>query len=177
MIRLTSNPKRLHHHRVISWTTAAHKRLHTRTQNSLVTSEISCHTSQLCAREVGMTNHPPLRIEPALKTTENAAHSLHKQHTTSTQQFTHTIHKQHTSLVIYSGAPSWDLWDRPIPLPLHHSDRRYQPSYRQFIQLGFLYPHVKGSSFGSHFIRYSIRRFFIGIQATPVTTTSLQQQG
>ena len=111
----------------------------------------------LCAREVGMTNHPPLKIEPALKTARNFAHTLHKQHTINTQQFTRTAHTAHKCThqfttqvpVSYSCAHSWDLWDRPIPLPLRHSARGNPPPFRQVIQLGFLFSYLKVSSSGS----------------------------
>ena len=49
--------------------------------NSPATSKISCHTSQLCAQEVGITNHPPLRIKPALQTAKKGTSTKHRQHT------------------------------------------------------------------------------------------------
>ena len=117
---------------------AIHNRQHTHTQNSPATSKVSYHTSRLCAREVGITNHPPLRVKLVLKTTKKFIYIVHN----STQ-----FHNQHSSthrkvttkrLVVESFARSWDLWDRPIILPLRHSDRRNHLPFRHIVHPEFL---------------------------------------
>ena len=89
----------LHHQTVI------HHWHRTHTHNSPATSRIVCHTSQLCAQEVGITNHPPLRIKPALKTAKQVhTHKQHANNTQATQKFTAKLS------IVESHLQSWDLW-------------------------------------------------------------------
>ena len=57
--------------------------------NSPATSMILCHTSQLCAREVGITNRPPLRTTLALRTTKKCISTKHKQHLSNSEDSQH----------------------------------------------------------------------------------------
>ena len=69
----------------LHYQTVVHIWHRTHTHNSPATSKISCHTSQLCTQEVGITNHPPLRIKLVIKTTKKCISTKHKQHTNNTQ--------------------------------------------------------------------------------------------
>ena len=88
---------------------------------------------------------------------------IHPQHSGSTQ-----VYKEFTTQtpLLESRPESWDLWERPITLPLRPSDCRNQMSVHHIISLKVLSAHAMYSSFGNHSIEYSIHHFFTTIHVT-----------